>query len=81
MNTADGRPLNARNKASYIAAKAAYNARELDQCLAFYAREHQIMSRPAPPGRQHIRAFWRRRSPAGPTSGWRSLRWWRKTIG
>ena len=57
MNAMDGRPPNARNKASYVAAKAAYNARELDQCLAFYAREHQIMSRPTPPGREHIRAF------------------------
>lgn len=57
MNATDGRPSSARNKASYIAAKAAYNARELDRCLAFYAREHQIMSRPAPPGREHIRAF------------------------
>jgi predicted ester cyclase len=57
MNAMDGRPPNARNKANYVAAKAAYNARELDQCLAFYAREHQIMSRPAPPGREHIRAF------------------------
>ena len=47
----------ARNKANYIAAKAAYNARELDQCLAFYAPEHQIMSPPTPPGREHIRAF------------------------
>ena len=57
MNTMDGRLPNARNKANYIAAKAAYNARQLDQCLTFYAREHQIMSRPAPPGRQPIRAF------------------------
>jgi predicted ester cyclase len=57
MNATDGRPINARNKANYIAAKAAYNARELDQCLAFYAREHQIMSRPAPPGREQVRAF------------------------
>jgi predicted ester cyclase len=50
-----------RNKASYIAAKAAHNARDLDQCLAFYARDHQIMSRPTPTptpkGREHIRAF------------------------
>ena len=57
MNPIDTRPPNARNKATYIAAKAAYNARELEQCLTFYAREHQIMSRPAPPGREHIRAF------------------------
>lgn len=57
MNANDERPITARNKASYIAAKAAYNARELDQCLTFYAREHQIMSLPTPAGREHIRAF------------------------
>jgi predicted SnoaL-like aldol condensation-catalyzing enzyme len=47
----------ARNKANYVAAKAAYNARELDRCLAFYAPTHQIMSKPTPPGREHIQAF------------------------
>ena len=47
----------ARNKANYLAAKAAYNARDLDKCIAHYAPDHQIMSRPTPPGRQHIRAF------------------------
>ena len=57
MNATDERPVNARNKSNYIAAKAAFNARDLDLCLTFYAREHQIMSRPAPPGREHIRAF------------------------
>lgn len=46
-----------RNKANYLAAKAAYNARDLDRCLAYYAPDHQIMSKPTPPGRQHIRAF------------------------
>jgi predicted ester cyclase len=57
MNDIDGRPPNARNKANYIAAKASHNARELDHCLTFYAREHQLMVRPSPPGREHIRAF------------------------
>ena len=57
MNAIDERLRSARNKTNYIAAKAAYNARELEQCLAFYAREHQIMSRPAPPDRAHLRAF------------------------
>jgi steroid delta-isomerase-like uncharacterized protein len=47
----------ARNKANYLAAKAAYNARDLDRCLAHYAPGHQIMSRPVPPGREQIRAF------------------------
>ena len=46
-----------RNKASYLAAKAAYNARDLDRCLDYYAPGHQIMSRPTPPGREQIRAF------------------------
>jgi len=69
MNATDGHPLSARNKASYIAAKAAYNARELDRCLAFYAREHQIMSQPAPPGREHIRAFLE-----GTLAGWPDIR-------
>jgi len=69
MNAPDGRPRNARNKANYIAAKAAYNARELDQCLSFYARDHQIMSRAAPPGREQIRAFL-----AGTLTGWPDLR-------
>jgi steroid delta-isomerase-like uncharacterized protein len=59
----------ARNKANYIAAKAAYNARDLDQCLTFYAREHQIMSRPTPPGREHIRAFFE-----GTFAAWPDLR-------
>ena len=57
MKATDARPINVRNKANYIAAKAAFNARELDVCLTFYALEHQIMSRQAPPGREHIRAF------------------------
>lgn len=46
-----------RNKANYLAAKAAYNARDLDKCLSYYASNHQIMSKPSPQGREHIRAF------------------------
>ena len=57
MSATDERSPHARNKANYLAAKAAYNARDLDLCLAFYARDHQVMSRPAPPGREQIRAF------------------------
>ena len=69
MNATDARPPNARNQANYLAAKAAYNARELDQCLTFSAPEHQIMSRPTPPGREHIRAFLE-----GTLAGWPDLR-------
>jgi predicted ester cyclase len=68
MNVPDASPPHARNKANYIAAKAAYNARQLDHCLSFYAPAHQIMSRPAPPGREHIRAFLE-----GTLAGWPDL--------
>jgi len=69
MNPTDERPINVRNKGNYMAAKAAFNARELDVCLTFYAPEHQIMSRPTPPGREHIRAFLE-----GTLAGWPDLR-------
>jgi predicted ester cyclase len=69
MNVIDGRAQSTRNKANYVAAKAAYNARELDHCLGFYAQEHQIMSRPAPPGRAQIGAFLQ-----GTLTGWPDLR-------
>lgn len=46
-----------RNKQNYLSAKAAYNKRDLDACLAHYAVDHQIMSKPTPPGREHIRKF------------------------
>ena len=68
MNASDPRSIHARNKANYIAAKAAFNAREMDPCLTYYAQEHQIMSRPTPPGRAHIRAFLE-----GSLAGWPDL--------
>lgn len=64
----DRQAPSARNKANYLAAKAACNARDLDQCMSFYARTHQIMSRETPPGREHIRAFLE-----GTLSGWPDL--------
>jgi predicted ester cyclase len=46
-----------RNKSNYLKAKDAFNRRDLDACLAFYATDHQIMSRPSPKGRDQIKAF------------------------
>jgi predicted ester cyclase len=46
-----------RNKSNYLKAKEAFNRNDLDACLAFYAVDHQIMSRPSPKGREHIGAF------------------------
>ena len=48
---------NERNKSHYLEAKEAFNRRDLDACMAFYAPDHQIMSRPSQKGREHIRAF------------------------
>jgi predicted ester cyclase len=47
----------ARNKKNYLAAKSAFNRRDLDACMAFYAARHQMRSREVGPGREHIRAF------------------------
>lgn len=69
MSETEGISIAARNKANYLAAKAAYSARELDRCLGFYAPEHQIMSQPAPRGREQIRAFL-----AGTLAAWPDLR-------
>ena len=46
-----------RNKQNYLRAKDAYNARDLDACIAYYAPDHQIMSKPMSRGREHIRRF------------------------
>lgn len=47
----------ARNKRHYLEAKDAYNAGDLDACMAYYAVDHQIMSKLTPKGREHIRSF------------------------
>src|SRR5690242_15572949 len=47
----------ARNKKNYLEAKAAFNRGDLDACMAHYSADHQMRSREAAPGREHIRAF------------------------
>jgi predicted ester cyclase len=47
----------ARNRANYLDAKRAFNRRDIEGCLRFYAPGHQIMSRPSPQGRQEIQRF------------------------
>ena len=46
-----------RNRSNYLAAKEAFNRKDLDACIAFYALDHQIKSKASPKGREHIRAF------------------------
>jgi predicted ester cyclase len=57
MTTHDAATIQARNKASYLAAKRAFNDDDMAACLAHYAPAHQIKSRPSPAGRDAIAAF------------------------
>ena len=57
MTQMDSARIAQRNKQNYLDAKEAYNKRDLNVCLAHYAPDHQIMSQPTPPGREHIRKF------------------------
>ena len=65
MKASKGAPLTAldptaiasRNKSNYLQAKAAFNRKDIDGCIAFYALDHQIRSRPSPKGRAEIKAF------------------------
>lgn len=47
-----------RNKQNYLDAKAAFNARDLDACVAFYAPNHRLASaRPQSDAAPSIRQF------------------------
>src|SRR6185503_17195746 len=46
-----------RNKENYLKAKAAFNEKDMARCMSYYAPDHQIRSRPASPGREHIERF------------------------
>lgn len=46
-----------RNKENYLKAKDAFNAKDMEACMSYYAVDHQIRSRPVGPGRQHIEQF------------------------
>lgn len=59
----------ARNKDSYLKAKAAFNDKDLDRCMSYYAPDHQIRSRDVGPGREHIR-----QSLASTREGWPDLK-------
>ncbi|WP_315823489.1 ester cyclase [Paraflavitalea speifideaquila] len=57
MDTVNSINKAARNKANYLAAKQAFNERDIPGCLAFYATDHMVKSMPATKGRQVIQQF------------------------
>lgn len=46
-----------RNKENYLKAKEAFNRNDLDECLSFYALDHEVKSKNSVPGRDGIRQF------------------------
>lgn len=55
-------PLNqletaARNKTNYLAAKSAFNNKQIDECILFYAPDHQVKSKQSEKGRDGIKNF------------------------
>jgi predicted ester cyclase len=47
----------ARNKANYLKAKEAFNNKRVDQCVLFYATDHEVRSKQSEKGRDGIQKF------------------------
>lgn len=47
----------ARNKANYLKAKEAFNNKQVDACILFYAPDHQVKSKQSEKGRDGIKTF------------------------
>src|SRR6187401_3455118 len=46
-----------RNKSNYLKAKEAFNQNRIADCIAFYALNHEVKSKPNEKGREGIRRF------------------------
>lgn len=47
----------ARNKTNYLQAKEAFNNKELDKCIQYYALDHEVKSKQTEKGREGIQKF------------------------
>ena len=47
----------ARNKDNYLKAKAAFNNKRVDECILFYAEDHEVKSKRSEKGREAIQKF------------------------
>jgi predicted ester cyclase len=50
----------ARNKANYLKAKEAFNNKRLNECILFYAPNHEVKSKQGERGREGIQKFLQR---------------------
>ena len=46
-----------RNKANYLKAKEAFNNKRVDECVLFYASDHEVKSKESEKGREGIQKF------------------------
>jgi predicted ester cyclase len=47
----------ARNKENYLKAKEAFNNKRVDECILFYAKNHEVKSKQSEKGRAGIQKF------------------------
>lgn len=47
----------ARNKANYVNAKEAFNNKKIDECILYYALDHEVRSKQSEKGRDGIQTF------------------------
>lgn len=46
-----------RNKANYLKAKELFNQNKIDECVLYYAEDHEVKSKPSEKGRAGIKSF------------------------
>jgi steroid delta-isomerase-like uncharacterized protein len=57
MNNLNNIETAARNKTNYLKAKEAFNNKRLDECILFYAADHEVKSKQSEKGRDGIQKF------------------------
>jgi len=57
MESLNKTEIAARNKANYLKAKEAFNNKQVDKCILFYASDHQVKSKQSEKGREGIKIF------------------------
>jgi predicted ester cyclase len=49
--------ITTRNKTNYLKAKEAFNSKRVDECILFYAPNHEVKSKQSEKGREGIQKF------------------------
>lgn len=57
MESLDKIEIAKRNKENYLKAKEAFNNKRVDECILFYAPDHEVKSKQSEKGREGIQKF------------------------